>query len=92
MILGSSLIFTRTHTANQHTLAPYIHLFSHQRLVANLFRTVNFPDVVPRKHIEVISRPGDFLELFAEEGMHDAVVTLFFIDTARRPSAVKVLG
>ncbi|PRQ77330.1 N2227-like protein-domain containing protein [Rhodotorula toruloides] len=83
MNLGSSLLFTRTHTTNQHTLAPYIHLFSHQRTAANLLRTVSFPDVVPRKDVDLRFCPGDFLGLCKEEeGRHEAVVTLFFIDTA----------
>ncbi|BGP31008.1 hypothetical protein JCM10296v2_002772 [Rhodotorula toruloides] len=83
MNLGSTLLFTRTHSTNQHTLAPYIHLFSHQRSTANLLRTVSFPDVVPRKDVELRFCPGDFLELCKEEeGRHEAVVTLFFIDTA----------
>ncbi|BGO90543.1 hypothetical protein NBRC10512_005261 [Rhodotorula toruloides] len=83
MNLGTSLLFTCTHTANQHTLAPYIHLFSHQRSAANILRTVSFPDVVPRKDVDLRFCPGDFLELCKEEeGRHEAVVTLFFIDTA----------
>ncbi|GAA6018446.1 hypothetical protein JCM10207_000897 [Rhodosporidiobolus poonsookiae] len=86
MNLGSSLLFspTHTHTANQHVLAPYVHSFSHHRTSANLLRTVRFPDVVPDP--EAVRRmefkPGDFTELFDEEGTYDAVVTLFFIDTA----------
>ncbi|GEM12792.1 N2227-like domain protein [Rhodotorula toruloides] len=83
MNLGTTLLFTRTRTTNQHTLAPYIHLFSHQRSAVNLLRTVSFPDVVPRRDVGLRFRPGDFLELCKEEeGRQDAVVTLFFIDTA----------
>ncbi|GAA6031037.1 hypothetical protein JCM8097_003973 [Rhodosporidiobolus ruineniae] len=82
MNLGSSLIFTRTSRPNQHTLSPYLHNFSHQRSADNLLRTVAFPDVVPSKDVPLEFVAGDFLELFKEEGKYDAVVSLFFIDTA----------
>ncbi|BGP46986.1 hypothetical protein JCM10450v2_002838 [Rhodotorula kratochvilovae] len=82
MNLGTSLLFTRTHTPKQHTLAPYVHSFSHQRTSANLLRRVSFPDIVPRRDLALRFVPGDFRELFRAEGTYDAVVTLFFIDTA----------
>ncbi|GAA5820823.1 hypothetical protein JCM3770_000354 [Rhodotorula araucariae] len=82
MNLGTSLLFNRTHTANQHTLAPYVHSFSHQRTAANLLRRVSFPDVVPQRDLALRFIPGDFMELFRVPGEYDAVLTLFFIDTA----------
>ncbi|BGP14873.1 hypothetical protein JCM10213_003771 [Rhodosporidiobolus nylandii] len=82
MNLGSSLVFSRTCTPNQHTIAPYLHSFSHHRTSENMLRTVSFPDVVPRKDVALSFIPGDFLELFKEAGAYSACVTLFFIDTA----------
>ncbi|GAA5906850.1 hypothetical protein JCM6882_006846 [Rhodosporidiobolus microsporus] len=82
MNLGSSLIFNRTQFPSQHTLVPWIHLFSHQRTSENMLRKVSFPDVVPSKDLALEFKPGDFLELFKEKEAYDAVVTLFFIDTA----------
>ncbi|BGP38878.1 hypothetical protein JCM10449v2_002816 [Rhodotorula kratochvilovae] len=86
MNLGTSLLFTRTHTPNQHLLAPYVHSFSHQRTSANLLRRVSFPDIVPRRDLALRFVPGDFLELFRAEGAYNAVVTLFFIDTGGKAS------
>ncbi|GAA5915486.1 uncharacterized protein JCM6883_004828 [Sporobolomyces salmoneus] len=83
MTLGTSLIFSRTHTKNQHRISPYIHSFSHHRNSENLLRTVSFPDIVPRKDVDLKFEQGDFLTTFKEdEGTFDAIVTLFFIDTA----------
>ncbi|GAA5857478.1 hypothetical protein JCM9279_007300 [Rhodotorula babjevae] len=82
MNLGTSLLFSRTHTTDQHTLAPYVHSFSHQRTSSNLVRRVSFPDIVPRRDLALRFVPGDFLELFSSLGQYDAVVTLFFLDTA----------
>ncbi|GAA6018443.1 hypothetical protein JCM10207_000896 [Rhodosporidiobolus poonsookiae] len=87
MNLGSTLIFSPLHTSepSQHAAAPYVHSFSHQRTAADLVRTVRFPDVVPDPAVvqRLAFMPGDFVELFPGEATHDAVVTLFFIDTAR---------
>ncbi|GAA5888340.1 hypothetical protein JCM5296_003293 [Sporobolomyces johnsonii] len=82
MNLGSSLIFTRTHIPNQHSLSPYVHSFSHHRTAENLLRVVSFPDVLPSKEVKLQFEPGDFLSLFPADETFDAIVTLFFIDTA----------
>ncbi|KAF5365002.1 hypothetical protein D9757_011432 [Collybiopsis confluens] len=37
-----------TRSANQHEIHPYAHWWSHSRSIKDLFRTVKFPDVVPR--------------------------------------------
>ncbi|GAA5846919.1 hypothetical protein JCM3766R1_000843 [Sporobolomyces carnicolor] len=83
MTLGTSLIFSRTHSANQHRISPFVHSFSHQRARDDLVRTVAFPDVVPRKDVDLDFEQGDFLSQFSDRaGSFDAIVTLFFIDTA----------
>lgn len=82
MTLGTSLIFSRTHSANQHRISPFVHSFSHQRARDDLVRTVAFPDVVPRKDVDLDFEQGDFLSQFSDRaGSFDAIVTLFFIDT-----------
>ena len=81
MSLASSLIFRRTQTVNQHTVHPYIHSFSHHRSVEKMCRAVSFPDVVPSGDVNLHFKPGDFLKLFPLVETHDAVATLFFIDT-----------
>ncbi|EJD08181.1 N2227-domain-containing protein [Fomitiporia mediterranea MF3/22] len=70
-----------TRSTSQHTLHPYAHWSSHQRTNANLFRSISFPDVLPRlsntfKHIS-----GDFLTL-GPANSYDFIVTQFFIDTS----------
>ncbi|GAA5973099.1 hypothetical protein JCM11641_006267 [Rhodosporidiobolus odoratus] len=82
MNTASRFVFTRARSVDEHSIAPYIHSFSHQRSSENLLRQIRFPDVVPRKDIALNFVPGDFLELFTEEGRYDCCVTLFFIDTA----------
>jgi len=54
MTLGADLVFRRTAEPDEHTVHPYIHLFSHQRSVGRMTRAVTFPDVVPQ-----IRRPRD---------------------------------
>jgi carnosine N-methyltransferase len=81
MNLGISLIFQHTRVANQYEAAPYLHSFSHHRSSEKMLRTVSFPDVVPDRDATLTFTPGDFLELYRAQATHDAVVTLFFIDT-----------
>ena len=73
-----------TQRPDQHVLQPYASWFSHQRTTDALFRSVSFPDVVPRLGPRFAVAERDFLSLRAPEGTdgYDAVVTLFFIDTS----------
>lgn len=65
---------------NAHTLYPYVLDWAHQLKPTSPFSPVTFPDVVPSQSISWI--PGDFLQEVKGEGVYDAVVTLFFIDTS----------
>lgn len=66
---------------------PHISWWSHRRTnEGGLFKGSEFPDVTPvvpeGKKVEWVE--GDFVTVFnGQEGSFDAVVTLFFIDTAR---------
>ncbi|OCH90566.1 N2227-domain-containing protein [Obba rivulosa] len=78
-----------THTPYQHVIQPYSSWFSHQRTNASLFRTVPFPDVVPRCSDSLHLLPGDFLTLpspppsqSGDSPGYDFIVTLFFLDTS----------
>ncbi|GAA6023351.1 hypothetical protein JCM11491_000576 [Sporobolomyces phaffii] len=84
MTLGTALVFSRTHSRHQHRVSPYVHSFSHHRTAEDLVRTVAFPDVVPSRAVDLAFEQGDFLTLFPpdHDATFDAVVTLFFIDTA----------
>ena len=91
MHLGTSLIFSRTITKEQHQLSPYIHSFSHQRSSEDLLRTVSFPDVLPGKDVKLKFEQGDFLSAYKDRESFDAIVTLFFIDTVSTRSLSPVL-
>ncbi|RPB05100.1 N2227-domain-containing protein [Choiromyces venosus 120613-1] len=72
----------------QHTYYPFVNWWSHQRESRNVLRGITFPEVQPSsKALERYTLlEGDFTKLFlddGERGSYDAVVTLFFIDTAR---------
>ncbi|KAG6889294.1 hypothetical protein C0992_005710 [Termitomyces sp. T32_za158] len=54
-----------TTTTNEHTLRPYAHWFSHQRSNESLFRTIHFPDAIPRLSPTFHLVEGDFLTLKA---------------------------
>lgn len=79
-----------TTSKNQHHLRPYAHWFSHQRSNESLFRTIAFPDVIPRLTPNFRLEETDFLTLSpptrnssdVEPVGYDYIVTLFFIDTS----------
>lgn len=62
---------------------PFIDSWSHHATNADMFRAVSFPDV--RVNVSsVLLVEGDFVSEFKERrGEYDAVITHFFIDTAR---------
>ncbi|PFH52210.1 hypothetical protein AMATHDRAFT_46563 [Amanita thiersii Skay4041] len=86
-----------TTTPEQHKIFPYAYWFSHQRSNNFLFRSVKFPDVVPRLSERFKLVENDFLKLASLPAVkssssdgnaaschvgYDYVVTLFFIDTS----------
>lgn len=52
-----------TQEVEQHKIRPYAHWFSHQRSTENLFRSVSFPDVVPRLGPNFHLLEEDFLKI-----------------------------
>lgn len=85
MLLSLRFLLSPKHTpkVKMHTLRPYAHWFSHQRTNASLFRTISFPDVLPRQSSTFRVVEGDFLKLFPpSSGGYDYILTLFFIDTS----------
>ncbi|KAK7039000.1 hypothetical protein VNI00_010392 [Paramarasmius palmivorus] len=68
-----------TKSPEQHVLHPFGYWFSHQRSNDALFRSIRFPDVVPRLDENLHLSEGDFL---ASSGQYDYIVTLFFIYTS----------
>lgn len=72
-------------TPFQTTVHPFIDWWSHQPSTSELHREISFPDV-PINPLSVNLVEGDFTTAFQrkeDESSFDAVVTLFFIDTAR---------
>ncbi|KAL5504560.1 hypothetical protein ACEPAH_7221 [Sanghuangporus vaninii] len=86
MNLSFRFLLSPSHTPqiNHHAIQPYAHWFSHQRSNKNLFRSLTFPDVLPRLSSRFHHIPGDFLRLkpITESELFDVVVTQFFIDTS----------
>ncbi|WYZ36820.1 hypothetical protein EsH8_II_000326 [Colletotrichum jinshuiense] len=65
------------------SIHPFIDSWSHHATTADMFRGVSFPDTRVNGS-SVLLVEGDFASVFkSEKGQYDAVVTHFFIDTAR---------
>ncbi|KAG6331016.1 hypothetical protein ID866_8071 [Astraeus odoratus] len=95
MLLASFLILNKTHAVGEHTVYPYIHSFSNVPRREALLRSVKIPDVLPSdlppgSNFSLVA--GDFEEIYGAEhtdenepqaGKWDAIMTCFFIDTAK---------
>ncbi|KAK9449483.1 N2227-like protein-domain-containing protein [Limtongia smithiae] len=81
MHLGN--MFALEQQKEQWSVYPYIHTFSYQTSGAEQLRTVKFPDISPKYDPTTLHLSfGDFMRLSGPEHQYNAVVTLFFIDTA----------
>ena len=70
-------------TKEVETVYPFVDYWSHHISNADMMRSVSFPDK-PANTTAALLVEGDFTTAFREkEGTFDAVVTHFFIDTAR---------
>ncbi|KAI6096149.1 N2227-domain-containing protein [Pisolithus sp. B1] len=95
MLLASYLILNRTQSIDEHTIYPYIHSFSNVLSRETLLKAVTIPDVLPSdlppgSNFSLVA--GDFEEIYGAEdtdenepqaGKWDAILTCFFIDTAK---------
>ncbi|KAG2069399.1 N2227-domain-containing protein [Suillus decipiens] len=96
MLLASYLILNRTDTIGQYTIYPYVHSFSNFPDREAMLHPVTIPDVLPSalpagSNFSLVA--GDFEEIYGTEGKEDdfepqsgqwdAVMTCFFIDTAK---------
>ncbi|TFY62950.1 hypothetical protein EVJ58_g3544 [Rhodofomes roseus] len=78
---ASFFILNRTDSVNQHTVYPYVHSFSNLPNNAAMLRPITIPDITPSSLPQ-----GSNFSLVADEpqgGQWDAVLTCFFIDTAK---------
>lgn len=85
MILALKFILDVETTGNpfQHEVYPYAHWFSHQRQTSSLFRSIRFPDSIPRLSPTFRLLEADFLRLPHRSAFsYDIIVTVFFIDTS----------
>lgn len=90
MLVCSAHILNGTTSVDQYALHPYLHSFSNSRSRDDLLAPVMIPDVLPSLieggAADFSFAAGDFLQVYRgqeESGKWDAVVTCFFIDTAK---------
>ncbi|KAJ3891403.1 N2227-domain-containing protein [Lentinula edodes] len=93
MLLASFLILNKTERPNMHTIYPYVHSFSNVPDRTSMLRAIKIPDVEPTLPSGSVFSlvAGDFEEIYGGEsdpnepqaGLWDAVMTCFFIDTAK---------
>jgi len=97
MLLASFFILNRTQQVHQHTIYPYVHSLSNIPNRAAMLKRVQIPDVLPSdlppwSNFSLVA--GDFEEVYGQQdgesdpnepsaGQWDAVLTCFFIDTAK---------
>ncbi|KAK7204396.1 putative trehalase [Myxozyma melibiosi] len=96
MIIMSNFIINHTEEDYQFSIYPFIHSFSHNVSARNQLREVRIPDVCPSKNQsrskgDFSFTTGSFVEVYgpqtnaSEQAITekwDAIVTVFFIDTA----------
>ncbi|KAJ2777177.1 hypothetical protein H4R18_005281 [Coemansia javaensis] len=95
MLLASNYILNQTQAAGQHTIYPFVHQFSNVATAADQLRPVRVPDVLPSDmpHAGTAAFSmvaGDFIEVYSAESEReqwDAIVTCFFVDTAKNALA-----
>ncbi|KAI9459315.1 N2227-domain-containing protein [Russula earlei] len=97
MLLTSFFILNRTQQVHQHTIYPYVHSLSNLPDRTAMLKCVQIPDVLPSdlppgSNFSLVA--GDFEEVYGQQdgepdpnepsaGLWDAVLTCFFIDTAK---------
>jgi N2227-like protein len=77
-ILAYHYILNCTHEPFEHTFYPFVTHWVHQLNATQRFQPVRIPDILPSHNVKLVE--GDFLKELTEEGVYDAIVTLFFID------------
>ncbi|KAI7819628.1 N2227-like protein-domain-containing protein [Gamsiella multidivaricata] len=90
MLLASNFVLNKSSRVNQYKIYPYIHSFSNIVRPEDVLTEAWIPDVDPTeipRGTDFSMVAGDFLEVYGQEeenfGKWDAVVTCFFIDTAK---------
>jgi len=94
MLLSSFFLLNRTNQIKKHTIYPYVHTFSNVPNYDAMLRPIKIPDVLPSDipptaNFSLVA--GDFEEVYGgdpgphepQAGHWDAILTCFFIDTAK---------
>jgi hypothetical protein len=73
-----------TTSPNEHRVKPFAQWWSHQRRNESLFRSIEFPDVIPRLSPTFTMNQGDFFDVVPPNTSagYSYIVSLFFIDTS----------
>ncbi|CAG0888430.1 unnamed protein product [Cyprideis torosa] len=92
MMFVSNFFLNKCETPNSYQIFPWVHSHVNVMSPSDILTPIMVPDVCPRT-IETCSTPkrlnysmagGDFLEAYASvDNFYDAVVSVFFLDTAR---------
>ncbi|KAJ2739524.1 hypothetical protein GGI20_006096 [Coemansia sp. BCRC 34301] len=91
MLFASNYILNSSLEEGQHAVYPYIHQFSHVACTEDQMRAVYIPDALPSNMpysatADFSMTAGDFIEVYGaddEKEKWDAIVTCFFMDTAK---------
>ncbi|KAJ2558556.1 hypothetical protein EV175_000732 [Coemansia sp. RSA 1933] len=91
MLLASNFILNKSKSTDQYTIYPFIHQFSNVVSTRDQLRSVTVPDVLPSSlpyanTAEFSMTAGDFIEVYSAKSeceKWDAIVTCFFMDTAK---------
>ncbi|KAH8827108.1 N2227-domain-containing protein [Flagelloscypha sp. PMI_526] len=90
MLLASYFMLNKTKQVNEFTIYPYIHSFSNIDTKSSMLRPITIPDVLP-SDLPKAPTSHSWQEIYGgdpdpdepQSGLWDAVLTCFFIDTAK---------
>mmetsp|Transcript_70638 Transcript_70638/g.169278 ORF Transcript_70638/g.169278 Transcript_70638/m.169278 type:complete len:570 (-) Transcript_70638:149-1858(-) len=94
MLQGSKWVLNETTDVNTHTIYPFVLGMGHRRGAKDHLRAIKIPDVCPMQTLcpdgamapgqEFSMVAGEFVEVYQQQkGEWDAVLTCFFLDTAK---------
>ncbi|KAJ2634781.1 hypothetical protein GGF40_003997 [Coemansia sp. RSA 1286] len=91
MLFASNFVLNKSTEVNQHAIYPFVHQFSNVVHREDQMRKIMVPDVLPSnlpfaQSAEFSMTAGDFIEIYGaedEKEQWDAIVTCFFMDTAK---------
>mmetsp|Transcript_71121 Transcript_71121/g.164439 ORF Transcript_71121/g.164439 Transcript_71121/m.164439 type:complete len:421 (+) Transcript_71121:1151-2413(+) len=93
MLQGSKWVLNETTARNTHTIYPFVLGLEHRKDARDHLRGITIPDVCPSQELcpdgvpgpqEFSMCAGEFVEVYSsQKGEWDAVLTCFFLDTAK---------